>query len=205
MTDISDTMKNRVTDALARADDILSRYEPIQIEIRDAESQNGRVDEVRNSPPPPPPSSAQGSDTQLGEDVAALLFPGTGRLSRQSSHHSTYQSSEPPAYYETREGLTPTGSVTGRQSPTPSLSSCHVDEEAASQAAQRQHRENRLSLESEMDRLQTERERRSRDHVFEDRELERRMQRLHAELQNSDSLERARIRDQQEHDNELAA
>ena len=28
MTDISDSMKVRVTDALARADDILSRYEP---------------------------------------------------------------------------------------------------------------------------------------------------------------------------------
>ena len=100
MTDISDMMRNRVTDALDRAADILTRYQPIQFEIRGAESQNGGNDEVRNSPPPPH-SPARGSDTQLGEDVAALLFPGSGRLSRQSSHHSTYQSSEPPAYYET--------------------------------------------------------------------------------------------------------
>ena len=129
-------------------------------EIRGAESQNGGADEVRNSPPHSP---ARGSVTQLGEDVAALLFPGsgTGRLSRQSSHHSTYRSSEPPTYYETREGLTPTGSVTGRQSPTHSLSSRHLDEKAANQAAQRQIYQNCLRLESEVDSLQTEREKRA--------------------------------------------
>ena len=53
MTDIYDMMKNRVADALSLADDTLSRYQPIQFNIREAESQNGRVDEVRNSPPPP--------------------------------------------------------------------------------------------------------------------------------------------------------
>ena len=161
MTDISDMMRNRVTDTLNRAVDILTRYQPIQFEIRGAESQNGGADEVRNSPPPHSP--ARGSVTQLGEDVAALLFPGsgTGRLSRQSSHHSTYRSSEPPTYYETREGLTPTGSVTGRQSPTHSLSSRHLDEKAANQAAQRQIYQNCLRLESEVDSLQTEREKRA--------------------------------------------
>ena len=85
MTDISD-MRNRVTDALNRAVDILTRYQPIQFEIRGAESQNGAVDEVRNSPPPRSPTL--GSDTQLGADIAAILFPKTGRLSLQSSHHS---------------------------------------------------------------------------------------------------------------------
>ena len=160
MTNISD-MRNRVTDALNRAVDILTRYQPIQFEIRGTESQNGGADKVRNSPPPHSP--ARGSVTQLGEDVAALLFPGsgTGRLSRQSSHHSTYWSSEPPTYYETREGLTPTGSVTGCQSPTHSLSSRHLDEKAANQAAQRQIYQNCLRLESGVDSLQTKREKRA--------------------------------------------
>ena len=181
MTDIYDMMKNRVADALSLADDTLSRYQPIQFDMREAESQNGRVDEVRNSPPPPP----RGSDTQLGANIAALLFPGSDRLSRQSSHHSTYQSSEPPAYYETHKGPTPIGSVTGLQSPTQSLSSRHLNEEAADQATQRQIDENCLHLESEVDRLQSEREKRASDRVFEDRELERRLQRLHGRGSNA--------------------
>ena len=54
MTDISDMMRNRVTDALNRAADILNRYQPIQFEIRGAKAQNGGTDEVRNPPPPTP-------------------------------------------------------------------------------------------------------------------------------------------------------
>ena len=68
-----------MSDALNRAADILNRYQPIQLQIRGAESQNGGA-------PPPPHSPARGSDTQLGEDIAALLFPGSG-AGRFSSFH----------------------------------------------------------------------------------------------------------------------
>ena len=91
----------------------------------------------------------------------------------------------------------------GRNSPT--RSSRHLDAEAAAQAAQRLVDERRLSVDTEVDRLQIEKDKRARERLFEDRDLERRLNRLLQEQQNTDSLERARIRDQQEFDNELAA
>ena len=91
----------------------------------------------------------------------------------------------------------------GRNSPT--RSSRHLDAEAAAQAAQRLVDERRLSVDTEVDRLQMEKDKRARERLFEDRDLERRLNRLLQEQQNTDSLERARIQDQQEFDNELAA
>ena len=87
MTEISDSMKIRVTDALTRADDVLARYDPIDLEIRSVESPGGQ-NEVNNAslPHPSPPPLRRSVEN---EDISALLFPGTGRLSRQSSHHSS--------------------------------------------------------------------------------------------------------------------
>ena len=73
MTDPPPQSQGRITDALARADNVLSRYEPIQPQVRvDEPRGNLTQDEGRNSPPPPP-----------DEDVEALLYPG-----RETTHNA---------------------------------------------------------------------------------------------------------------------
>ena len=200
-TNIPESLVSRVRDALTRADSLLANYEPIEPQIHSDESRGDRTqDEGRNSPPPPP-----------NEDVEALLYPGreashrpTLHLSQVSiplnSHHSHGAASE---FFETRDHVSGSGSR-GHSSVSPSAS-YHLDAEAATQAAQRQIDNSRLRLESEADRLQVERELIERERQLEQRELERRQRRLNAEMQNTNSLEQARIRDQQENDRELSS
>ena len=79
MTDVSAKLRGRITDALLRADNLLSTYESIQPQIHTDESRGNRTqDEGRNTPPLPP-----------DEDVEDLLYPG-----RDNSHRSTLQLSE---------------------------------------------------------------------------------------------------------------
>ena len=200
MNNAPEQLAGRVRDALTRADTLLSNYEPIQPQIHADESRGNRTqDEERNAPPPP------------DEDVEALLYPGretTHRSTRPlsevslplSSRHSHGAASE---FFETRDHVSGSGSR-GHSSVSPSASR-HLDAEAAAQAAQRQIDDSRLRLESEADQLQVERERIEREHQLEQRELERRQRRLNAEMRNADSLEQARLRDQQENDQELAS
>ena len=193
-------LRSRITDALLRADNLLSTHEPIQPQIRADETEGNRTqDEGRNTPPPP-----------LDENVEALLYPGetthrsTLPLSEVSlplsSHHSHGAASE---FFETREHVSGSGSR-GHSSVSPSASR-HMDAEAAAQAAQRQVDEERHRLESEANQLQMDRERMEIERRYEERELERRQRRLNAEMRNADSLEQARIRDQQENDQELSS
>ena len=196
MENIPEKLAGRVRDALTRADSLLVNYEPIQPRIHADESRGNRTqDEERNTPPPP------------DEDVEDLLYPGrdtshpaTLHLSQVSlplsSPHSHGAASE---FFETRDYVSGSGSR-GRSSISPS-SSRHLDAEAAAQAAQRQIDSARDRLEAEADQLQAERERIAR----EERELERRQRRLNVEMRNADSLEQARLRDQQENDQELAS
>ena len=201
MDNAPEQLAGRIRVALTTADTLLSNYEPIQPQIHADESRGNRTqDEGRNTPPPP-----------LDEDVAALLYPGRETTHRStlplsevslplSSRHSHGAASE---FFETREHVSGSGSR-GHSSVSPSASR-HMDAEAAAQAAQRQIDDARLRLESEADQLQVERERIERERQLEQRELERRQRRLNAELRNADSLEQARLRDQQENDRELAS
>ena len=144
MSDVPAQLRGRITDALSRADNMLSTYESIQPQIHVDESRGNRTqDEARNTPPPP------------GEDVEALLYPGreashrpTPHLSQvslpHSSHHSHGAASE---FFETRDHVSGSGSR-GHSSISPS-SSRHMDAEAAAQAAQRQIDNARDQLESE--------------------------------------------------------